>query len=39
MLIGLFLKNTSRAWWSMPLIPAFRRQREAKLCEVKVSLI
>jgi hypothetical protein len=27
------------AWWPTPLIPAFRRQRQADLCEFKASLV
>jgi len=26
-------------WWSTPLIPALKRQREADVCEIKDSLV
>lgn len=29
----------SWAWWCMPVIPTLRRQRQAKLCEFKASLV
>jgi hypothetical protein len=31
--------NTHQMWWSMPLIPVLRRQRQKDLCEFKTSLV
>jgi hypothetical protein len=30
-------KELAWRWWYAPLIPAFRRQRQADFCEFKVS--
>jgi hypothetical protein len=33
------VKPGSGQWWRTPLIPALRMQRQADLCEFKVSLV
>jgi hypothetical protein len=30
--------NTGQAWWNMPLIPAFRRQRQVNVYELEANL-